>query len=120
MSNYVKERMIQLLQERHLNGYTVAKMCDIPRSTLNNYLNGKTIPTVIALEQFCKGMNIDVMEFYDPQVHFSHERKKAIKYLRIIQALKVMPTRDKQAFYRHYRLLCHKYRNNEPINHLLM
>lgn len=60
----VLARIQQLLDFKHWTLYKLAKMADIPYSSLNNIFNRQTCPTVVTLEKICKGFDISLSEFF--------------------------------------------------------
>ena len=65
-SNFVIERMNQLLQERGWTIYRLAKESDIAYSSLNNIFVRNTVPSVTTLEKICNGFQITLSQFFEP------------------------------------------------------
>lgn len=65
-SNFVTERMNQLLHERNWTIYRLAKESDIAYSSLNNIFVRNTVPSVLTLEKICSGFQITMSQFFEP------------------------------------------------------
>ena len=63
----VKARVQQLMDARGWTIYRVAKEAGIPWSTVRNMFKRNTEPSIATLESICKGMNITLSEFFDPE-----------------------------------------------------
>ncbi len=67
-SNFVIERMNQLLQERDWTIYRLAKESDIAYSSLNNIFVRNTVPSVTTLEKICNGFQVTLSQFFEPDI----------------------------------------------------
>ena len=65
-STAIKNRILQLCEERHLTINRLANMSAIPPSSLKNILYGKSqSPKVITIKLLCEGLNITLGEFFN-------------------------------------------------------
>lgn len=65
-STAIKNRILQLCEERHLTINRLANMSAIPPSSLKNILYGKSqSPKVITIKLLCDGLNITLGEFFN-------------------------------------------------------
>ena len=63
-SNWVIERISEMLSQRHWTIYRLAKESDIPYSSLNNLFVRNTMPTISTLIKICEGLNVSMSEFF--------------------------------------------------------
>lgn len=96
MVNFILNRLKELMHKANLTVHTLAKLCDIPRSTFYNYLSGKTAPTITFIEQVCAGLKITVMEFFEPYIE-KYYRGKGEQYLKLLCIFDTIPSEDKEA-----------------------
>lgn len=59
-----KLRIKQLMEERGISEYKLAKMSDLSQSTISNIFVRNTAPTVPTLEAICKGLGISLSQFF--------------------------------------------------------
>ena len=65
----VKERILQLCQERSISINKLATMCGLPRSSIKNILYGKSMnPKLITIKMICDGLNLTLGEFFSADV----------------------------------------------------
>ena len=57
-------RVHELIEERHMSLYKLAKLCDIPYSTLKNTIKRNGQLTVDTIERICVGLEIPMYEFF--------------------------------------------------------
>lgn len=58
------KRMTELMDERHLTLFGLARMCDIPYSTLKNtQVRGGQL-SVDTIERICLGLGIELVDFF--------------------------------------------------------
>ena len=66
------KRVNELVEERNMSLYRLAKTCDIPYSTLKNTIKRNGQLTVDTIERICQGLGIPKYEFFmerkDPPV----------------------------------------------------
>lgn len=61
----VKNRILQLCEERHLTINKLANISAIPPSSLKNILYGKSqSPKIITIKMLCDGLGITLGEFF--------------------------------------------------------
>ena len=74
----VRERILQLCQER---GISVNRLCNISgvsQSTINNVVSGRNNSTTVStIKKLCDGLEISVDEFFCPEPF--HELEQEIK-----------------------------------------
>lgn len=69
----VPARCYQLLEEAGLSRYKLAKMSGIPRSTLYNMLDGKSVPSIEIIQRISNAFHITLQQFFSPEIAFEHE-----------------------------------------------
>lgn len=66
MRKNVKERIQELSIEKSISYYQLAYRADLPISTVNNVISGKTgNPTLQTLRGICRGLGITMQEFFE-------------------------------------------------------
>ena len=61
----VKERILQLCQEREISVNMLCTMSGVTQSTVNNLVNGRNNSiTVATLKKLCDGLEITLREFF--------------------------------------------------------
>ena len=61
----VKERILQLCQEREISVNMLCTMSGVTQSTVNNLVNGRNNSiTVATLKKLCDGLEISLREFF--------------------------------------------------------
>ncbi len=62
----VRERILQLCQERHITINKLSTICGITQSTLNNIMNyGSSNPTISTIKKVCDGLELTLSSFFD-------------------------------------------------------
>lgn len=61
----VLDRIQQLLVFNQWSLYKLAKVSDLPYSSLSNLINRRTCPTIATLEKICNGFNISLPDFFN-------------------------------------------------------
>ena len=62
----VKNRLMQLCEERKMSIHKLAMESAVPPSTVKNILYGKSVnPGIVTLKMLCDGLNISLIEFFD-------------------------------------------------------
>ena len=59
------ERLRELMDERRLTMYSLAKRSNLSWNTVKNIFAKKTQPTVTTLEMLCNGLDISLAQFFD-------------------------------------------------------
>ena len=60
----INERIKELMAERNLNKYQLAKRTGLAQGTISNIFRRNTIPNFITLESICKGFGITMAQFF--------------------------------------------------------
>lgn len=60
----VLARIKQLMDARNWTTYRLAKESGVQQSTLNNLWRRNNVPSIITLEEICKGFGISMSEFF--------------------------------------------------------
>ena len=64
----VKERLLSLLDEKHLSIHRLAMESAVPPSTVKNILYGKSQnPGIVTIKMLCDGMGISLWEFFNTE-----------------------------------------------------
>ncbi len=70
MSTYraVKNRILQLLEEKNMSIYKLAVESAVSPSSIKNILYGKSVnPGIVTLKMLCDGFGITIVEFFDTE-----------------------------------------------------
>lgn len=70
MSTYtaVKNRLLCLMEEKHISIHKLACDSAVPPSTVKNILYGKSKnPGIVTLKMLCDGLEITLTEFFDTE-----------------------------------------------------
>lgn len=65
LEDFSRDRMRQLMEERDITAYKMAKLSGFPKSTIGNYIQGRSPLNIIFLEKFCKVLGITILDFYE-------------------------------------------------------
>jgi len=71
-------RLQQLMDERRLNIYSLAKKSNLSWNTIKNFYSRQTKPTVATLSMLCDGLGITMAQFFDAEgesVHLTAEQQ---------------------------------------------
>ena len=68
----VAGRLDELMRERGLNKYALAKRSGVSWNTINNLYSRHTNPSVETLSQLCDGLGITLVQFFDAEGASSH------------------------------------------------
>ena len=64
----VKNRLLQLLEERRLSIHKLAMESAVPPSTIKNILYGKSInPGIVTIKTLCDGLGITLNDFFNSE-----------------------------------------------------
>lgn len=66
--NPVLDKIRKHCEVRGISTYKLAKLSDIPYSSLNNIFVRNTQPTVPTLSKICSGLGITLSEFFDDRI----------------------------------------------------
>lgn len=78
MSTYeaVKNRIFQLLEEKHMTIYHLAMESAVPPSSIKNILYGKSVnPGIVTIKLLCDGFGISLPDFFDTPVFRNLEQE---------------------------------------------
>ena len=65
LSNAVRQRIINLADEKNISLHRLSLNSGIPYSTLSSFLNGKSQSTTLStLLHICEGLDIELSEFF--------------------------------------------------------
>lgn len=64
MDNKIIARIKELCQEKDITYYRLAKLSDIPNTTLTNMISKNTVPSVPTIEKLCNGFGISLSQFF--------------------------------------------------------
>lgn len=69
MYEAVKNRILELCEQKNYTIYKLAMESGVAPSTIKNILYGKSRnPGIVTLKMLCDGFNITINEFFDTQV----------------------------------------------------
>ncbi len=72
----VKNRILQLLEERNISIYKLATDSAVPPSTVKNILYGKSKnPGIVTLKMLCDGLDITLIDFFNTNEFNSLEQE---------------------------------------------
>ena len=72
----VKNRLLQLLEEKHLSIYKLSIESAVPSSTIKNILYGKSInPGIVTIKMLCDGFGITLNDFFNTREFTSLEQE---------------------------------------------
>ena len=61
----IKQRLKDLMDERGLNMYTLAKRSNVSWNTIKNFYARDSKPTLTTIELLCNGLGITLAQFFD-------------------------------------------------------
>lgn len=82
LSNAVKQRIIDVAEERNITIHKLALMSGVPYSTISSFLNGKCSSiTLTTLLHICEGSGMELKDFFNDKLfkHIDHEKEKSVK-----------------------------------------
>ena len=68
----VSDRLQQLMDERGLNMYSLAKRSGLAWNTIKNIFSRSTNPTVTTLSMLCDGLGITLAQFFEEESDNAH------------------------------------------------
>lgn len=81
----VIQKIDQLLKQRGLTYYKLAKLSGLPPSTLSNMRARGTIPSLYTLEQICHGLQISLSQFFigdsEDVLGYTETQKELMRWL---------------------------------------
>ena len=81
-----KVRIKQLMQEKNMTEYRLAKLSGLSQSTISNIFLRNTAPTIPTIEAICGGLGISMAQFFsedgcEEAVYLTEEQKRAFQRL---------------------------------------
>jgi transcriptional regulator with XRE-family HTH domain len=74
--NAVRQRIIELCNERSVTVNKLSIICGVTQSTFNNIINtGSNNPTISTITKICNGLDITVREFFDAEIFENIEQE---------------------------------------------
>ena len=92
----VLERIQQLLTFNQWSLYKLAKVSELPYSSLNNLFNRRTCPTISTLEKICSGFNISLADFFNFKENPLRNETISEKEQRLLNAYASLSQKDKE------------------------
>ena len=77
----VRDRLQELMDERGLNMYSLAKRSDLSWNTIKNIFSRSTNPTVTTLSMICNGLGITPAQFFEDgseTIHLTAEQQHLV------------------------------------------
>ena len=77
----IGERLQQLMDERGLNMYSLAKRSGLSWNTIKNFYSRQSKPTVTTISMLCDGLGITLSQFFEEDsdnVHLTAEQQHLI------------------------------------------
>lgn len=72
----VRQRLIELCNERNITVNKLSTMSGITQSTLNNIISGRNNSTTVStIQKICDGLEISIIEFFNSPVFESLEQE---------------------------------------------
>ena len=72
----VRQRILQLCEQRNLSVNKLCTLSGVTQSTMNNNINGRNNSmTVSTLKKLCDGMGISIQEFFNSEVFCNLEQE---------------------------------------------
>ena len=57
--------LAEIMKKRKLSVRQVAILCDIPKSTINDIVNGRTMPRIDIMVKLAAGLKVNITDLYD-------------------------------------------------------
>ena len=74
LSQAIRIRITNLIEERNLNVSKLSTMAGISRATLSKFLSGqRTYLRIDIIEYICEGLNINLKDFFNDPIFYSIE-----------------------------------------------
>lgn len=72
----VRERILELCNERNITVNKLGTMSGVTQSTINNIISGRNNSTTIAtIKKLCDGLDISIVEFFSSDVFSNLEQE---------------------------------------------
>ena len=72
----VKERILELCNDRGITVNKLSTICGITQSTLNNIINGRNHSTTVStVQKICDGLDIEIQDFFNSSLFENLEQE---------------------------------------------
>ena len=72
----VKERILELCQERNISVNKLSNLSGVTQSTVNNNISGRNNSTTIStIKKLCDGLEISISDFFDCEIFRNLEQE---------------------------------------------
>jgi len=106
----VLDRIQQLLIFNQWSLYKLAKVSDLPYSSLSNLINRRTCPTIATLEKICNGFNISLTDFFNFKENPLRNETISEEEQRLLNAYAALSQKDKDLLTAYIKGLQHSHR----------
>ena len=86
--NYLVDRIEELIEERGLSRYQLAKLSGTAESSVSNLFNRGSMPTVYTIEKICNGLGITLSQFFSKTGEYPDLSKEQKELLDIWAGIK--------------------------------
>ena len=104
------DRIQQLLMFNQWSLYKLAKVSDLPYSSLSNLINRRTCPTIATLEKICNGFNISLTDFFNFKENPLRNETISEEEQRLLNAYSALSQKDKDLLTAYLKGLQHSHR----------
>ena len=104
------DRIQQLLIFNQWSLYKLAKVSDLPYSSLSNLINRRTCPTIATLEKICNGFNISLTDFFNFKENPLRNETISEEEQRLLNAYAALSQKDKDLLTAYLKGLQHSHR----------
>ena len=74
--NAVRQRILDLCNERNITVNKLSTICGVTQSTFNNIINsGSNNPTVSTIVKICNGLDITIIDFFNNDIFLNIEQE---------------------------------------------
>lgn len=106
----VLDRIQQLLIFNQWSLYKLAKVSDLPYSSLSNLINRRTCPTIATLEKICNGFNISLTDFFNFKENPLRNESISEEEQQLLNAYAALSQKDKDLLTAYLKGLQHSHR----------
>lgn len=106
----VLDRIQQLLIFNQWSLYKLAKVSDLPYSSLSNLINRRTCPTLATLEKICNGFNISLTDFFNFKENPLRNESISEEEQQLLNAYAALSQKDKDLLTAYLKGLQHSHR----------
>lgn len=104
------DRIQQLLIFNQWSLYKLAKVSDLPYSSLSNLINRRTCPTLATLEKICNGFNISLTDFFNFKENPLRNESISEEEQQLLNAYAALSQKDKDLLTAYLKGLQHSHR----------